>query len=414
MDLKALQTTLRAFAAERDWERFHTPKNLVMALMVEAAELMEIFQWLTPEQSRQAPADPALQGRIAEEAADVLLYLLQLADHASVDLEQAVADKLVKNTKKHPPIAVAVAPEPTPGPAAPKQVQTHVLVDWENVQPKEADIRALAPGVSDVWIFHGPHQKRLSIDQSSFGNQVTLVPISRAGNNALDFHLSFYMGYIASRNPEARFVVISNDRGYGPMLEHATELGFAASQVGFALRKAPARKAVPKRAVPPQAEARKSAAAKKPAPTAVKAAPPKAAKPPKPAAAQKAPKPSVAKKATPAAKAPLAGKTTKTSAPAKKAAAAKAPAAKSTAVKQTPLVSATASAQEAEKAYAHVVASLRKSKTKPTRKARLYGVVKSLLHGGKAEAAEVERVVNRLRAEGYLEIDDKGAVVMKR
>lgn len=102
MDFPALQTRLRAFAAERHWQPFHTPKNLAMALMVEAAELTEIFQWMTPEQSRAAAADPVVQGRIGEEMADVLLYLLQLADHTSIDLERAVADKLIKNAQKHP------------------------------------------------------------------------------------------------------------------------------------------------------------------------------------------------------------------------------------------------------------------------------------------------------------------------
>lgn len=110
MDLDALQTRLRAFAAERDWQPFHTPKNLAMALMVEAAELAELFQWLTPEQSEAARQDPALQQRIGEEAADVLLYLLQLADHTGLDLEAAVARKLVRNAAKYP----AKRPGPAP------------------------------------------------------------------------------------------------------------------------------------------------------------------------------------------------------------------------------------------------------------------------------------------------------------
>jgi NTP pyrophosphatase (non-canonical NTP hydrolase) len=102
MDIAALQARLRAFAAQRQWQPFHTPKNLSMALMVEAAELMELFQWLTPEQSQASATDPALQTRIGEELADVLLYLLQLADHTGVDLQAAVEDKLLKNAIKHP------------------------------------------------------------------------------------------------------------------------------------------------------------------------------------------------------------------------------------------------------------------------------------------------------------------------
>ena len=105
MNLQELQTTLRAFAAERNWQQFHTPKNLAMALMVEAAELAEIFQWMTPEQSLSARTDKVLQSRIGEELADVLIYLLQLADHTSVDLQHAVADKLIKNARKHPPLS---------------------------------------------------------------------------------------------------------------------------------------------------------------------------------------------------------------------------------------------------------------------------------------------------------------------
>jgi len=102
LDLAALQATLRDFALARDWPRFHTPKNLAMALMVEAAELAEIFQWLTPEQSQRAGADPATHEHIADEVADVLLYLLQLADHSGIDLAAAVQRKLVKNALKHP------------------------------------------------------------------------------------------------------------------------------------------------------------------------------------------------------------------------------------------------------------------------------------------------------------------------
>ena len=102
VDLNTLQARLRAFAAERNWQPFHTPKNLSMALMVEAAELAEIFQWMTPEQSLAARDDPALAESIADEVADVLLYLLQIADHAGVDLERAVENKLRKNAVKHP------------------------------------------------------------------------------------------------------------------------------------------------------------------------------------------------------------------------------------------------------------------------------------------------------------------------
>jgi NTP pyrophosphatase (non-canonical NTP hydrolase) len=109
MDLQALQSTLRDFAAARHWQPFHTPKNLSTALMVEAAELAEIFQWMTPEASEHAHTDANVKESIADEVADVLLYLLQLADRRAIDLPQAVANKLVKNAIKHP-IPPAIAP----------------------------------------------------------------------------------------------------------------------------------------------------------------------------------------------------------------------------------------------------------------------------------------------------------------
>jgi NTP pyrophosphatase (non-canonical NTP hydrolase) len=105
LDVGALQRRLRDFAAERRWQPFHTPKNLATALVVEAAELAEIFQWLTPEQSCTAGDDPQQAERIGDEIADVLLYLLQIADHTGIDVAAAVERKLAKNALKHPPPA---------------------------------------------------------------------------------------------------------------------------------------------------------------------------------------------------------------------------------------------------------------------------------------------------------------------
>jgi dCTP diphosphatase len=99
-DLQVLTQSLRDFAADRDWEQFHSPKNLAMALSVEAAELLEHFQWLTEAQSRQLSADK--KGQVAVEAADVLLYLLQLADKLGIDLIDAARAKLVVNGQKYP------------------------------------------------------------------------------------------------------------------------------------------------------------------------------------------------------------------------------------------------------------------------------------------------------------------------
>lgn len=98
--LQALQKALREFARERDWEQFHTPKNLATALSVEAAELLEHFQWLTDEQSRTL--DEAKRTAVGEELADVLLYLLQLADKLDIDPLQAAERKLRLNADKYP------------------------------------------------------------------------------------------------------------------------------------------------------------------------------------------------------------------------------------------------------------------------------------------------------------------------
>lgn len=102
MDIADLQRRLRDFAAQRNWEPYQTPKNLAMAMVVEAAELVEIFQWLTPEESQAIAQDPARHQHLGEEIADVLLYLLQIADHSSVDIEQALERKLAMNARKYP------------------------------------------------------------------------------------------------------------------------------------------------------------------------------------------------------------------------------------------------------------------------------------------------------------------------
>ena len=99
-NLNLLRDQLRAFAAERDWDQFHSPKNLSAALAVEAAELLEIFQWLTEEQSRQLPADTL--DSVKEEVADVLLYLIRISDKLGIDPIAAAQDKLILNAKKYP------------------------------------------------------------------------------------------------------------------------------------------------------------------------------------------------------------------------------------------------------------------------------------------------------------------------
>jgi dCTP diphosphatase len=98
--LRALQQRLAAFAAARDWEQFHSPKNLAMALSVEAAELVEEFQWLTEQQSQAL--DPERRERVRLELADVFIYLLRLADKLDVDLMRAADDKIALNEQKYP------------------------------------------------------------------------------------------------------------------------------------------------------------------------------------------------------------------------------------------------------------------------------------------------------------------------
>lgn len=98
--LQHLSAALQAFADERDWQQFHTPKNLAMALSVEVAELQEPFQWLTPEESSSLPAEKLLEVR--NEIGDVFIYLIRLADQLGIDLLKAAEDKLELNKAKYP------------------------------------------------------------------------------------------------------------------------------------------------------------------------------------------------------------------------------------------------------------------------------------------------------------------------
>jgi NTP pyrophosphatase (non-canonical NTP hydrolase) len=99
-EFEQLRDQLRIFAAEREWDQFHSPKNLAMALCVEASELLEKFQWLSEDQSRNL--SPELLPAVGEEAADVLLYLIQLSDKLGIDLIVAARDKLERNAQKYP------------------------------------------------------------------------------------------------------------------------------------------------------------------------------------------------------------------------------------------------------------------------------------------------------------------------
>lgn len=107
MDIARLQARLRQFSAERGWEPYQTPKNLAMAMVVEAAELVEIFQWMSPEASTRVADDPATQQHLGEEIADVLVYLVQIADRCGVDVAAAVDRKIGLNALKYPPLPPA-------------------------------------------------------------------------------------------------------------------------------------------------------------------------------------------------------------------------------------------------------------------------------------------------------------------
>ncbi|MEU3023487.1 nucleotide pyrophosphohydrolase [Nocardiopsis alba] len=102
MSISSLQIALADFARRRDWEQFHTPKNLAMALAGEAGELAAEFQWLTPEQSQAVMEDPAKAEAVRQEMADVFSYLLRLATVLDVDLEQALKDKIDLNDTRYP------------------------------------------------------------------------------------------------------------------------------------------------------------------------------------------------------------------------------------------------------------------------------------------------------------------------
>ena len=102
IDFTELETVLQTFADERDWQKYHSPKNLAMALTGEVGELVEIFQWQTEAQSRLVANDPTTAQAVRDELADVLLYLVRLSSVLGVDLNDAVVQKLEKNAKKYP------------------------------------------------------------------------------------------------------------------------------------------------------------------------------------------------------------------------------------------------------------------------------------------------------------------------
>lgn len=100
MDINKIQTIIKEFSENRDWDKFHNPKNLTMALNVEAAELLEIFQWLTPIQAEELSEEK--REHVRQEVADITIYLIRICMHFDIDLEKAIFDKMKLNEEKYP------------------------------------------------------------------------------------------------------------------------------------------------------------------------------------------------------------------------------------------------------------------------------------------------------------------------
>ena len=100
MDINEITNKIKKFSEDRNWDKFHTPKNLTMALSVEVAELVEIFQWLSQEESSNLDED--ILPSVKEELADILIYLIRIADKFNIDLEESVDEKILVNEQKYP------------------------------------------------------------------------------------------------------------------------------------------------------------------------------------------------------------------------------------------------------------------------------------------------------------------------
>lgn len=102
IDLKKLNNEIEKLVSERDWDQFHSVKNLSMALSVESAELLEIFQWMTEAQSNDVKNEPKVMAKIEDEVADIFVYIMRILSKTEIDLEKAVLSKLQKNAEKYP------------------------------------------------------------------------------------------------------------------------------------------------------------------------------------------------------------------------------------------------------------------------------------------------------------------------
>lgn len=102
IDMKKLQVEIDNFVTDRDWDQFHSVKNLSMALSVECSELVEIFQWMKEEKSNAVTSDPETMVKVKDEVADIFFYLMRIVDKTGIDLEEAVLSKIKKNEVKYP------------------------------------------------------------------------------------------------------------------------------------------------------------------------------------------------------------------------------------------------------------------------------------------------------------------------
>jgi NTP pyrophosphatase (non-canonical NTP hydrolase) len=102
VNIPRIHQEIESFIQERDWDQFHSVKNLAMALSVESSELVEIFQWMSEEKSNLIRNDEVVKNKLQDEVADVLFYLLRIAHKADIDLEEAVLQKIKKNAAKYP------------------------------------------------------------------------------------------------------------------------------------------------------------------------------------------------------------------------------------------------------------------------------------------------------------------------
>lgn len=103
IDNQKLANTLRSFAAEREWDQFHTPKNLATSIAVEASELLELFQWSRGQKGWDEVTDSSIRSKVEEELADILLYVIRFADKAGIDLQAIAERKIALNAQKYPP-----------------------------------------------------------------------------------------------------------------------------------------------------------------------------------------------------------------------------------------------------------------------------------------------------------------------